>query len=621
MNLIADRIAYFLKDIPPYQFLSAENRYHLAEKIHVRYVEEGAVLFEENAPNSGFCYVMRQGVVELRRTENGKERLVDFCESGDTFGVRSILSNQSYVMSAICKEEALVYAIPVDEFQRCLSENQSFALYFASGYASGQAVVRIGKPGALFASNQTEEILFDYPKHVLCCSLETSIKEAAKLMSNKRVGSIIIKDSNEFPLGIVTDKDLRNKVVAEGLSTDIPVNSIMSSPVFTVKPDIKLAEIQTQMLRLGIHHLVVTEDGTTQSKVAGIISDHDVLVQRKDHPAALIKRLKRSSDWAEIVEIRNQTEQIILHHLEQGNDVGFVNSFVNHINDCITKKAIDEFVDEHPTSCDFVWLSLGSEGREEQLLRTDVDNALVFADGGNQAYFLQLAQHVNTRLFECGFYECPADMMATNPKWCKTLSEWKQIFSSWIQAADPKAVMLSTIFFDFRQVHGSLELTNQLKAHVQKEIQREPIFLNYLAKNALQNPPPLGFFKNMVLEHEGDHADTFDIKKRALMPLCDAARLLAFEKGFIESSSTVNRFLAVKSENPSIAALLEEAAKAYEVLLFFRAKTGLKSNSNGRYIPINELSNLEKQQLKQAFRPIKELQEIIEIRFQTAFFN
>jgi CBS domain-containing protein len=256
---------------------------------------------------------------------------------------------------------------------------------------------------------------------------------------------------------------------------------------------------------------------------------------------------------------------------------------MSEINDSLIARAVQlafkklDKQDLDRPKADFCWLALGSEGREEQLLRTDQDNALIFEDvpkedyESTKDYYLKLSKIVTDILNECGFEYCPAEMMASNPRWCLSLSEWERQFDDWIYRPGKEEVMFTTIFFDYRPIYGKMELSKQLTDSIYKSISNQDIFLGHLAKNALQNPAPLSFFRNFVVERSGEHKDEFDIKARAMMPLTDAARLLILEARQYGINNTFQRFDHMAKLEPQNAELYEQAADAYEILMRFRA--------------------------------------------------
>lgn len=625
-NLITDRVAYFLKDYPPFSELDQRDLDQIAQSITVKYYEPTQFIFEEGDPQTGFCFVLNKGNIKLLKKEGLESTLVDQCEPGDIFGVRSIITKKPYSMTAQSMEESLLYAIPQSLFEDFFQNRPAFATYFASGYAAGQVIVREDQDLIKVNASLVAPKL-DYSTAVVSCSKETTIKEAAQMMSVHSVGSILIKDSNQHPVGIVTDNDLRNKVVALDMKTSDTIKAIMSFPVHTVNTSITLSEVMMEMIKSGVHHLVVTQDGTANSPIKGIISDHDVILAQQNHPASLIKSIKRSNDPNEWKKMRDKAEEMLREYLHQEVKTSLLAALITKINDTIIEKSIEKALEKYPEAkeLDFCWLNLGSEGRQEQLLRTDQDNAILFADTEHnmktQEILLKLSREVTEDLILCGFEECPAFIMASNPEYCQPVSVWKSYFTKWIQKADPKSVMNTTIFFDYRVGYGNHILAEELSAHLIASIKDHGIYLNFLAQNALQNPPPLSFFNNFLVERSGEHKDEFDIKKRAMMPLSDSARLLLLDHHVTDMPNTVDRYEKLASLEPNNSKTFEAAADAYEIFMSLRAKNGLADGDSGRFINLTGLNKLEKQILKNAFLSIKEIQEIVKVRFQQSYFN
>ena len=644
-NIIVHRVAEFLKRFPPFSFLSKEVLEKVAASVEIRYLEKGEILFRQGQAAEAHFYILKEGAIILTESVQNKEEIRDQCDEGDVFGVLALLGKRPYLLSAEVQENSLVYAIPVAIFEEVLEQNSRVALYFAAGFASGQVVVRqdlseAQKARGAFKIKSRDHSLMIFSDHseikfsekVLICSPEDTIQEAAALMSAKHVSSIVICKSDLKPLGIITDKDLRNKVVSQGIPLDTVASKIMSTPILTRRKDASFSDLYLTMIKHRLHHLVLTEDGTDKSPVCGIISDHDVLLSMGNSPAVLIHGLMNTLDLKEMRLICDQAEQMLTYYLENELTMDFVASVMTEVNDIIIKQALRiaenslSKEDEVLRNIPFCFLSLGSEGREEQLLRTDQDNALVYEDvpealeEAAHAYFLKLGTAMVEVILACGFAPCPGDIMASNPKWVQPMSKWKSYFSEWIIRPTEEAILSSTIFFDFRAVAGNLGLGETLSLHIYEEIQKKKVFLNFLAKNALMNPPPLGFFKDFVVEKSGEHKNEFDIKSRAMMPLADLARLLILSHGVIGVNNTFKRFDRLVELEPNYEALFKQAAKAYEILMRTRALEGLKNQSSGRFIQPENLGKLERQLLKNTFSPISELQDIVKVRFQLDYF-
>ncbi|MEM9329609.1 MAG: DUF294 nucleotidyltransferase-like domain-containing protein, partial [Bacteroidota bacterium] len=450
------------------------------------------------------------------------------------------------------------------------------------------------------------------------------IREAAKLMKARRVGSILVVEDG-LPIGIVTDTDFRNKVVAEHLPVDQPIASIMSSPVKSIGSQFSFSEVLIKMIRARTHHLVITEDGTHESPAVGMVSDHDIMLAQNNSPSALIRRLAKAEDPKQWAAMRDQAEDIVADYLEKELSIELISNFITEVNDALIERAVQYAIQQVPKAqaINFCWLSLGSEGREEQLLRTDQDNALLYegtAEGTHEV-MLSVAKHVNDLLEQCGFEECPAEIMARNPSYNLSLDGWRQRFGQWIQSPDPQALLNSTIFFDFRPVYGDRSLAVQLQHALIDLIDQNDIFLNHLAANALQNPPPLSFFKKFLVEKSGKHEDQFDIKKRGMMPLSDMARVLMLQYRIVDVQNTSDRFKRLAKIDSKNRELYHSAGQAHHMMMRIRAKYGLKNKNSGRFIDIESMTKLEKQILKSAFAPIKDLQEMLETRFQLAYFR
>lgn len=324
-----------------------------------------------------------------------------------------------------------------------------------------------------------EDILIVNPiENVVTCSKETLIREAAQMMKARRVGSIIITNNENIPIGIVTDTDFARKVVADNISKTLPNSKIMSSPVYTIESNATISQYIIKMIKLKVKHLVVTEDGTAETPLVGIASEHDVLLMHGNDPAILVKRLLKSRNVKELAKIRNRADKLIVNYLRQEVSIEFITDIMTEINDALIHQAINFGVKrleeegvEKP-DLKFCWLSLGSEGRGEQLLRTDQDNAIVYENSTEEeapiaeAYFLKLGEYVVDTLVKCGFSLCNGEIMARNPKWTQPMSVWKSYFYKWITVSEPMALMHSSIFFDLRSGYGDSELAEELNRYI-----------------------------------------------------------------------------------------------------------------------------------------------------------
>ncbi len=633
-NTISERIADFLKDFPPFNELHAIDLGKFSTEVVICYKEKGETVFElDEAPHSHF-YVVHKGAILLNK--NSDETIIDLCDEGDIFGLRPLMANETYKMRATAYEDSILYAIPIAAFRPLAQTYEEVGNFLIESFASNTRNPYSKKhQGKLYAEpsgapSASEPVLLDlqpirYSKKIVSCSPETSIKSVAETMTKKRVGSILVLE-DKLPVGIITDKDIRNKIATGIFPISATANDIMTSPVITYTKNITIAQAQMAMMKSNISHLCLTKDGTTNSETVGILSKHDVMLELGNNPAVLIKAIKRTRKFKKIKPIRFRIMQLLEGYLEQNIPLTLVSKIISELNDACTKQVMQialRKMEEAPP-VPFAWLAMGSQGRSEQLLHTDQDNAIIFADVSEevhpqtQQYFLELAKCVTKGLRDIGYEYCPAEMMASNPNWCLSISKWKEQVSHWISNPGPDEVLLSSIFFDYNIVYGDNALVDSLTTHIFNTTQQHPIFFVHLASGALQNPSPTGFFRQFLVEADGAHKDFFDIKRRALMPMTDAARVLILSHQIKSINNTAERFEKLAALEPNQEAFFLSCSYAIKALLKFRTKQGLLHNDSGRFIALDKLTKEEKIKLKRTFKTIKELQELIRVRFKVS---
>ncbi|MBQ0735024.1 DUF294 nucleotidyltransferase-like domain-containing protein [Aquimarina celericrescens] len=632
-NTIAERIQDFLKQFPPFDSLKREEILTVSNEVSVLYVEKGDYIFEQDTPCHNEFYIVREGAIGLYRELDNNQNLVDICDVGDLFGLRIIIIRKNYRMSAIADEESIVYAIPAKVFKPFIEENKevnrfvlgAFAAHARNYYTETEKGQRIDNTISIEVANDLSELRsISYSKKPVSCSLEDSIKDVAKKMTKKKVDYVVIVDQNKHPVGIITDSDIRAQVATGLFSPEVVVTKIMTAPVFTYSKKLTTAEAQIALIKHGISHLCITKDGTRNSKLVGILSEHDLLVSFGRNPSVLIKEIKRVKKVQRLKYIRKQVEKLLASYLEQDIPTAHLLNMISEINEALVVRIIELSLKEMDASppVTFSFLVLGSQGRREQLLLTDQDNAIVFRDvdeekyESTQNYFLGLANKITKGLHTIGFAYCPAEMMASNSRWCMSLSNWETQFRSWMTTPTEESTLLSSIFFDFQYVYGDSGLVDRLSDVVFEGVNKSNRFLGLLGVSALQKPSPLGFFKQFLVEQNGEHKDTFDIKTRAMLVLIDAARILTLYHNLKGLNNTLKRFEKLAELEPKNADIFDSCAKAFRVLIKFKTRQGLLHRDSGRFIKLSTLSKKDKLRLKRCFRPIRDIQELLRIRFQ-----
>ena len=634
---VAERVADFLKHYPPFSSLSYEDLLNIAGHSKVLYLEKNQILFKSGDATHSDFYVVKDGAIGLSVTSDAEETLIDKCDEGDIMGLRPFFAKNDYLMTAKAREESIVYGIPISAFQPYVTGNshvlgfllESFASHTRNPYDKERSGKLISE-NVIYSEQVTDIQYFQpikYSKNPITANPDDVLKFLAKTMANSSIGSVI--QENQLPLGIITDRDLRSKIATGLFPIDSTAEQVMTSPVVTVPENISVAEAQMMMLKHDVGHLVVTRDGTDKSAVTGVISEHDVVAAQSNTPGVLLKLTRRATQSKELKYVREKITDLVQNSIDTNIPVSHISNIVAEINIAITRRAIEIAVERigSPPPVRFVWMNIGSQGRKEQLLLTDQDNALVFEDveadhyDAVKNYFLDLADKVTRILNKIGYEYCPDGLMASNPQWCKSLTDWIKQYNTWINTPAEKSVELSTVFFDFDFVYGVPAIEDVLTESIEKNINRNKKFFAYLATDTLKNPPPLGFFRQFLLENDGEHKDSFNIKNRALEPLVDAARVLALSQNLREVTNTYHRFKRLADIEPQNAELYEECAEAFNTLMRFRTVEGLVNSSNGKYLNLNELSKSDKLKLKNCFQPINDIQDLIKRRFSLTSIN
>jgi CBS domain-containing protein len=634
-NTISHRVADFLKGFPPFSFLHQKDLEKLSEQISIVYKDKDAVIFAENEKTHDSFYVVHKGAVALKKSQ--KNAVLDMCDEGDIFGLRPLLAQENYIMEAVAYEETILYAIPIAVFKPYALENRTVGNFLIESYASNTRNPysdihkdKLYGDDLVHENHHAERDSFDlqpikYSKKIVTCGPSTTARDIAKIMTKKKVGAILIVDEM-LPIGIITDKDLRNKIVTGDYSILTTAETIMTKPVITYPKKMTVTEAQMAMMKSNISYLCLTKDGTTNTKAVGILSKHDVMVALGNNPAVLIKALKRAKKAKEIKPIRARIMQLLQGYLDQNIPMTLISKIITELNEACTTRVIEISLEKmsSPPPVKFAWLALGSQGRSEQMLHTDQDNAIVYENVSDvfkeetRVYFLKFAALVNKGLFEIGYDYCPAEMMASNPKWCMSLEEWKSQVHHWITNPGKNEVLLSFIFFDYSLTYGDAAIVDELSESIFENVKANPIFYVHLVSGALQSPSPTGFFRQFLVEQDGANKDHFDIKRRALMPLTDAARVLILSHSVKSISNTAERFEKLAELEPNNRELYLSCSYSFKALLKFRTKQGLLHHDSGQFIALESLSKMEKIKLKRTFKTIKELQELISVRFNVS---
>ncbi len=603
-------IQNFLAQLRPFNLLPEETLKLLPEQLEIIYLKRD----KHFPPHDNHFYVVRSGALEL--CQDGS-RACEKLEEGGVYASSCALLDVDAYESGRALEDTLLYMGDCELLYHLSQEVDAFGDYFTASVRERlkNAVANLQpESGFEFNNQRVSEVIRYAPVSI---AAHASIQAAAAGMSDTGVSSLLITERDRL-VGIITDRDLRERCIAPGLSFDTPVSEIMTREPYTIAHDISVSEALLHMTRLGVHHLpVMGEEG-----VLGMFTANDLVLNQGGNAALLATSIGKAKDIDDLIE--SSTRIPVLHRqlVRSGANAAQLGETLSYMTDAITVRLL-QFAEDQlgPAPVPYVWLAGGSQGRGEQSSHSDQDNALLIADEmqpEHDDYFKDMARIVTDGLDACGFVYCPGEAMASNPKWRQPLRKWIGYFDRWILSPEPMALMLSSIWFDLRPVHGDFELFVRLKATILPKARGSHFFLAYMMANAMKHRPPLGFFRQFVLVHDGQHDDTLDLKHTGIVPVTDVARVLALAGG-IEEVNTLKRLRVAAQHGMLSEEMAENLQDALELISGLRVQHQAEQIARGEqadnFLDPDELASLERGHLKDAFRVIQTQQEVMAKRY------
>jgi CBS domain-containing protein len=601
-------IPSFLRMYPPFDELSDERLTSAVEHTHIEFYGGEHIILQAGGEPARFLYVVRTGAVELV----DEEHVIDLLSEGEVFGHPSLLSGMSPVVSVRALEDCICYLIDREIAEEILGTHSGLA--FLSSTLRRRVVRALDgiDPSAVDPWQTPVRTLVWRPP--VLAAVTSSIREAAELMTRERVSALLIERMDGF--GILTDRDLRSRVLAKGRSPDTVISDVMTTPVVTVLGETMVAEVIALMFERGVHHVPVV-DGS--GAVIGIVTDSDLMGLEQRTPFALKADIERATDADAVTAAARRLPETVCALVEANVDPIEVGHVIAVTIDSLTRRILElgiRKIGDPP--CPWSWLALGSEARSEQALATDQDNALVLDLGDTplgavDPYFERLATFVNERLEQAGIPRCRAGVIASNSEWRDTVLEWEFRFGRWMRDPSRMGGAFSGIAFDYRPVAGPLEVQPILDAVIRRAPQ-EPEFIRHLGRLAIGTRPPTGFTKDAVVESRGKSTRTLDVKHGGITIITNIARVRAVMAGLTE-----NRTLRRLHEVAIAGGMREEQRQgleeAFRLLWQIRLEHQTRQVRAGiapdDLVEPGSLGPLARQGLKEAFRMIEREQDAL----------
>ncbi|GAB4197863.1 MAG: DUF294 nucleotidyltransferase-like domain-containing protein [Wenzhouxiangellaceae bacterium] len=597
----------YLREIPPFDRLPAAELATAVKDLQVEYFRQGETIASFANDQLGDVYLIRSGAVNLLSSSG---ETLERRGEGQLFGHIIHFDGETCAYTAVTSEDSLIWRLAGERIGKLGAAHPRFKrlLQAPPGERLRNQAVNLG----------TVRRIADLPLRTpVTASPDASIRECARLMTEHRASCLPLLRDDDL-IGIITDRDLRSRVIAEALDYEQPVSTVMTSQPVSINLAHSLEEALVELLRHGIHHLPVTN---SQRRLCGVVSAGDLLRTQAPHPLRLVRDLNRADSVDEVLRLGQQGPELLAKLSADVKNVSQTGRIAGLITDACTRRLLQLSEAElGPPPMAYTWLAFGSQARLEQGLTSDQDNGLLLASEPDEqaaSYFEQLSRRVCDGLNGCGYRYCDGGVMAMG-RWRYSFDRWRETFQQWINEPDPKSVMHTSIFYDLRPIYGDIAMAENLRAGVLLDARRNRIFLRFLAAEALTHRPPLGFFRKFVQERGGDHSSGLNLKQRGVIPVVDLARVLALEGG-LAAVHTEERLRAAADNglvNESDAKNLIEAMRFIgRVRLEHQARQTAAGETPDHYVDPASLSPLHQRYLRAAFEVVRSSQQALAQRY------
>jgi CBS domain-containing protein len=629
-----DKRIDFLKTVVPFNLLAIDVLVSTARLLtETRFKKDGIIYRQEVSKIKGIDIIAEGGYETFFYDSSHNKRLVEIFRRGDCYGgISELLNGKKSLCTVIVKKGTMVYTLPRKVFNDLCKAHEAFYQHFTDSFGHRMLNEEFAhfykNPSNFERSFITSEQLYsrriesvEY-RDIVWCGADTPVYQAAIIMGRQKISCLFVKDKQGEITGFVTDITIRDNVVAKQAGYESPVSSIMDAPVAAINVHAFVYEAILSMFRTKMRYLLIEKDG----EYLGFISRNKLLSEQGQSPLLFIQSVKQALSVDELKRKWETVPQIVSQLLDRGVHAAIVNQVITAVSDTIAIKVIESVTKEmgRPPA-KFVFMVLGSEGRKEQTLKTDQDNAIIYEDKANEhreevrEYFLKFASHVSDHLNTIGFSYCTGGFMAQNPKWTHSLSHWKKNYESWIHESVPETVMQIATFFDCRYIYGDETIIKELEVFLNEQLQNpmERLF-HFMAKNALQYEPPLTLFFKNIRTFKVDEKEVFDIKK-AMTPIVDLVRVYALKNRIFEPN-TGERLKALKDRQVFTEKEVTELLQSYYFLMGLRLNTQSQQiiqdhTAPDNYITPQHLSKIDQLSLKEIFKTIENFQMRIRMQF------
>jgi len=624
----------FLTRHAPFDSMELAHVIWMLERMHLAYYAQGEVIAAPEQGEATRMWVIKQGVVLGEQSvakASDSDAWLELME-GECFPLGALLAKRRVASIYRAGSDTFCYELAAADFHTLIGMSAPFRDFCTRRIANllehSKQVIQ-----AEFSHSSAEQQSLASPLSAIIrrapvtCTPDTTVQAALEIMRAQRIGSMVATDEKGQPLGILTLHDVLERVAIPRVETAQPVINIMSTELSSLPPQALAHEAALLMARRGFRHVLVVEE----QKLVGLVSEKDLFALQRVGLRQIGSTI-RHADTPEVLQQAAADIRRMAHNMmAQGVAPEQLTQFISTFNDLLTARVVELECAAlcppgDPLHASICWMALGSEGRLEQTLKTDQDNAIIFKVPAGmtadqmRARLLPLARRINETLDLCGFPLCKGEIMASNPKWCLSQEEWQEVFAQWVDSGAPESLLHASIFFDFRALYGAEKLVEHLRAWLTDHVRGNQRFLHQMAANALRNRPPLGMVRDFVV----GKGNKLDLKMNGVTPFVDAARIFSLATG-AGKTNTVQRLRASAAALRVPASEVEAWINAFLFIQMLRLRhhyeaiarreAGAAEELDNRIDPA-QLNELDRRILKEAFRQARKVQAKLALDYQ-----
>ncbi len=627
--MITEDSINFFKNIPPFQFLEESILREIAANLSLEFSPKNSLILTQDGPHSDCLRVIKKGGVKIYLS-NDDNIVLDYKSEGDSFGYLSLISGDKNRTNIQAIEDTLCYQIPREIVLKITQKDPLFGEYFMKSFFKNymdKTYREMRNKNLLF--NEGEKLLYTTPVlkiasgDVISAPLTISIKEAAAIMSQNKISSLVLTGEQGLPAGIITDTDMRDKVVAGGIDSSAPAREIMSSKLVTVDSASTCFDALSTMIKLDIHHLLVTEG----NDLAGVVTNHDFMLLQGISPLSILKNIDRQKSAEDLAPIRDRIDQTISILLQEGVRASHILRIITELHDRLIMKIIELCISEMGSPhCPFAFFVYGSEGRREETFKTVLhfafayDNEKTYCNKKDIEEFCKgLTNKLQEMLEKCGLPGFETEPLGAGVPIYGDISEWELKIIKAFRSGNSTHIETANKILDARAIYGDTSIVESLKNRVYQQIKDNEKYRAYILGERAKQKSPVGFFKKFVVYDHGEQMEKLDAKEKGSSHIVSSVRAMAIAHN-IKETSTIERLKILEKRGFISQDLMVNSVSALEFLLHLLMQSQLKKKEMDQkidnFIEPEKLSLLEKRTLKETFLVIELLQNAAEQSFR-----